>query len=231
MSRLQTMTREEIDAALGRRVAPARVRSRPKSAPRPRPQGTTCHPDRPHVAKGLCRQCYDRRRRPAQHKRQRQIMLVPRSAIWAYGSGDHFHLIRSLGLEHVDAACGQHFGARAEFSAHPPAHLQMCDYCALVDHESPAVYRLYDSQDQPLYIGCTLQLFRRLMSHASTSIFWPQVIRVDHTAYATERESLTAEFEEIRREQPPHNIRHTTRDPRPWTRAARRHSRRLEAPR
>jgi hypothetical protein len=215
------MTRQEIASAL----------SMPDLLP-PKPArkirlAAECHSDRRHVAKGLCRGCYDLARRAPLCAPEPEVVVPATAAIWMHGSlrvSRRFHLIRGrVAKTFGDAlagACGVTL-ARPVLSVEPPADLVLCDLCALADYESPAVYRLYDAYDQPLYIGCTIALFQRLMSHVSGK-FWALVARIDFTQYSTIEEALVAEFEEIAAAQPPYNKRHTARDQRPWRRAAQR---------
>jgi hypothetical protein len=215
------MTREEIASALS---MPSLLPPKPARKIR---LAAECHSDRRHVAKGLCRGCYDLARRAAQYVPEPGVTVPAASAIWMYGNlraSRRFHLIRGRVAKTFGSvlagACGVTL-TRPALSVEPPADLLLCDLCALADYESPAVYRLYDAYGQPLYIGCTTALFQRLMSHVSGQ-FWALVARIDFTQHTTIEEALVAEFQEIAAAQPPYNKRHTARDRRPWRCAARR---------
>lgn len=68
------------------------------------------------------------------------------------------------------------------------------------------LYRLYDADDQLLYIGITCNKAARWDRHRSRSPWWKLVARKDLTSYPDRSAALTAEREAILAENPIHNI-------------------------
>lgn len=67
------------------------------------------------------------------------------------------------------------------------------------------LYRLFDSEDNLLYVGVTFMLGNRLYEH-SKKHWWPDVARRELVMFENRREALEAEREAIRTEDPRHNI-------------------------
>lgn len=72
------------------------------------------------------------------------------------------------------------------------------------------VYRLYDSE-RLIYIGATYNLPLRLQQHRHGTPWFSDVVRVESQTYPNRRAAFTAEAAAIRAEQPPRNLRHTSR--------------------
>lgn len=70
------------------------------------------------------------------------------------------------------------------------------------------LYRMYDADDQLLYIGISGRGPRRFTEHRGAKAWWIRVatIKVEH--YASEEAARTAEAQAIWAEEPLHNIRH-----------------------
>lgn len=68
-----------------------------------------------------------------------------------------------------------------------------------------ALYRLYGTDDQLLYVGITKNLKTRWGQHAISQVWWPQVARKEERWYPTRDAALKAEENAIRRERPLHN--------------------------
>lgn len=103
--------------------------------------------------------------------------------------------------------CQQTFWAFTTSLAEP-AHLELCDVCALADYHQPTVYRFYDVEDRLLYVGCTLDVIERFQYHARPSRqarWWPLRARYSLTTYASEVEAYAAERTAIAEELPLYN--------------------------
>jgi predicted GIY-YIG superfamily endonuclease len=70
------------------------------------------------------------------------------------------------------------------------------------------LYRLFDTNDQLLYIGVTCNPPSRWESHRSDKPWWPLVARKELTTYPDRSAALTAEREAIVAERPLHNVQH-----------------------
>src|SRR6185437_15528975 len=70
--------------------------------------------------------------------------------------------------------------------------------------EPTALYKLYGTDGNLLYVGITRNITERLSKHAARS-WWPQVTRKTMTWYGTRPEAKAAESLLIAVEQPPHN--------------------------
>lgn len=68
-----------------------------------------------------------------------------------------------------------------------------------------AVYRLYDANDELLYIGSSDNPDKRCARHRSTKPWWPQVARREVTWHPW-REAWGVEADAIWHEQPKHNV-------------------------
>lgn len=74
------------------------------------------------------------------------------------------------------------------------------------------VYVCLDADRQPLYVGCTNNVTRRLREHKSYGTGW--VEQVDHvmvTEFSTRKEALAAESERIQSLRPLNNLRDNPR--------------------
>lgn len=67
------------------------------------------------------------------------------------------------------------------------------------------VYRLYSADDEPLYIGVTSSLCRRMKEHRRSALWWRWVARSVITRYPTRAEAEAAEAAAIRDEHPVFN--------------------------
>jgi hypothetical protein len=68
------------------------------------------------------------------------------------------------------------------------------------------LYRMYDADDQLLYIGVTCNKAARWHSHRRNSAWWKLVARKELTTYPDRSAALTAELAAIQAEKPLHNI-------------------------
>lgn len=71
-----------------------------------------------------------------------------------------------------------------------------------------ALYRLYDAEDRLLYVGITKNLEQRWAGHkysATSSVWWPEVVRKDIEWHPTRQAADEAETAAILRETPLHN--------------------------
>jgi predicted GIY-YIG superfamily endonuclease len=71
-----------------------------------------------------------------------------------------------------------------------------------------AVYRLYDADGTPLYIGLTNDPERRFKQHRSSKPWWPQVARKVIDWYPTRDRAFLEEADAIETETPIHNTNH-----------------------
>lgn len=69
-----------------------------------------------------------------------------------------------------------------------------------------ALYRMYDADDQLLYIGITCNKAARWDAHRRNSPWWKLVARKELTTYPDRSAALTAELAAIRAEKPLHNV-------------------------
>lgn len=69
-----------------------------------------------------------------------------------------------------------------------------------------ALYRLYDINDQLLYIGIAFDPATRGYQHKKTKSWWPEVAWRDVTWFETRREAEAAEREALRAERPLYNV-------------------------
>lgn len=78
-----------------------------------------------------------------------------------------------------------------------------------------ALYRLYDAQDQLLYIGISEDPEKRWAHHASEKPWWPQVARKQVGWFPTREEAEAAEARAIATEHTPHNVAGSPWAPKP----------------
>jgi predicted GIY-YIG superfamily endonuclease len=71
-----------------------------------------------------------------------------------------------------------------------------------------ALYRLYDTDGTPLYIGVTDNPDRRFKQHRDTKPWWPQVARKTIEWHPSRAVALAEEAAAIKAETPVHNIDH-----------------------
>lgn len=67
------------------------------------------------------------------------------------------------------------------------------------------LYRLFDAEDNLLYVGVTFMLGNRFYEH-SKKRWWADVARRELVTFENRREALEAEREAIQTEGPRHNI-------------------------
>lgn len=67
------------------------------------------------------------------------------------------------------------------------------------------LYRCFDSEKRLLYVGVTVNLYKRSHQHQAKTSWWPDVIRIEVTPYDERWRALNAEREAIRTEGPLHN--------------------------
>lgn len=78
----------------------------------------------------------------------------------------------------------------------------------VLEGRSAVLYRVFDASGALLYIGCTVDIKRRLKEHRKRSRlnWWPATARVDQTFYERHEDALREERRAIAREQPQHNV-------------------------
>lgn len=69
-----------------------------------------------------------------------------------------------------------------------------------------ALYRLYDADDQLLYVGISLNPASRWTQHANDKSWWQDIARTDVEWLPSREEALGAEVRSIQTEQPLHNV-------------------------
>lgn len=69
-----------------------------------------------------------------------------------------------------------------------------------------AVYRLYDADNDLLYIGSSKELPQRYKDHARSKPWWPDVRRRTETWYETRQQAYGAERKAINTERPRYNV-------------------------
>lgn len=87
------------------------------------------------------------------------------------------------------------------------------------DGDRTLLYRFYDSDGQLLYVGITDDPHTRWATHArkNAESWWADVCVVHSEWYPTRTEAEAAEVDAIQREDPLHNVSHST-VPREWRR-------------
>lgn len=68
-----------------------------------------------------------------------------------------------------------------------------------------ALYRLYDTGDNLLYVGITGNLSTRWYTHAREKDWWPKVVRKEVEWFETREEADRAERAEVLRQRPSYN--------------------------
>jgi hypothetical protein len=110
--------------------------------------------------------------------------------------------------------CGARFYA-ARLLKDVPDEYALCDACVFTDFVGGAsVYRLFDEAGRLLYVGCSKQLFYRVLSHGSGALaswWWPAVASVTYESYADPATALAVEARAIIAEQPLYNTDLTDR--------------------
>jgi DNA-binding NarL/FixJ family response regulator len=82
--------------------------------------------------------------------------------------------------------------------------------------EVPAsVYIAYDIDDQPLYVGCTTYLPKRLAEHSRYARWWSRMHRIETIDYPTSSAAQWNELLLIQELRPPFNRRPAGTPPRP----------------
>lgn len=69
----------------------------------------------------------------------------------------------------------------------------------------PVVYRLFDADDELLYVGFTANAAQRMRGHSSEKQWWPDVARASFERFDTEVSALKAEAKAIRETPGLHN--------------------------
>lgn len=88
---------------------------------------------------------------------------------------------------------------------------------AAVKADQPTtLYRLFDENDQLLYVGITGAELYRLRQHSGDKSWWQLAVRATFTHYATRQEAEEAEYKAIKEEGPAFNLAGVT-NPRPPT--------------
>lgn len=129
----------------------------------------------------------------------------PAESLWVAG--------QYMGLT-AKTACG-HWLAMVNVFDEAPEQYELCDVCLIGDFPGPCVYRLFDKDDNLLYIGCSIKLFGRLMSHVGPSSWrlGELVARWEYEVYPDHEAALHAEKLAILAENPPVNSDMTDRSP------------------
>lgn len=76
--------------------------------------------------------------------------------------------------------------------------------------ERTALYRLYDTKGQLLYVGITSCPKTRWQTHAREKPWWPKVSRKTIEWFETRKSATRVERIEIQEEQPKYNVAHNT---------------------
>lgn len=69
------------------------------------------------------------------------------------------------------------------------------------------VYRLFDANDQLLYVGCTSSPAERKHAHLNTSVWFSEVARSQMTVFPNRAKALAKESQAIATEHPKYNLR------------------------
>lgn len=75
------------------------------------------------------------------------------------------------------------------------------------------VYAFYASDGHCLYVGCTMNISRRIRQHQNERPWAEQIARIVVTVHADYASGIAAEAALIRAEQPEHNTIHTLKRP------------------
>lgn len=73
------------------------------------------------------------------------------------------------------------------------------------------LYRMFDGTGRLLYVGKTVNYFRRISDHSTEKSWWRKVVKTTFEHFNTHNDLLTAEYQAIRSEKPLHNIVHNGR--------------------
>lgn len=92
-----------------------------------------------------------------------------------------------------DVVCGKRW-LNARSYVEPPEAADFCERCLIGAFRVHVVYRLYDADDNLLYVGYSGNLGQRLERHYSQSSFGNLIARVAWDEYPTEHEALVAEY-------------------------------------
>lgn len=129
-------------------------------------------------------------------------LVVGGRGIWDAGEMYEYYIRFGCGAE----------SSRPHFYWDPPEDAPFCDECLLGDYEEPMVYRAFDASGQPLYIGYSSRVDKRLKVHSRSSVWWPAAVRFELSRFPTERDALRAEDAEIKQHRPKHNVRSKPKD-------------------
>ncbi len=101
-----------------------------------------------------------------------------------------------------------------------PERFELCDTCLIGDFPGPCVYRLFSAEGDLLYIGCSINLFNRLLAHAGGDRWQVQIARWEYQVYPDHESALHAEKLAILTERPRYNSDLTDRAGMPGRRPA-----------
>lgn len=73
------------------------------------------------------------------------------------------------------------------------------------------LYRMFDADNQLLYVGVSMNVAQRFAAHRSSKRWWGDINRIDLEHFASRREVLAAEAHAIRTEAPLYNVQYATR--------------------
>lgn len=76
-----------------------------------------------------------------------------------------------------------------------------------------SIYVFRDAEGEIIYVGCTVDLTRRLTEHRCKSPWWDEVAQVDHFDFADEALARERERDAIRAVRPRHNFQHAVNGP------------------
>lgn len=76
----------------------------------------------------------------------------------------------------------------------------------MTEHAGDVVYRVYDEDDELLYVGMSSRVYYRLRSHESTQWWWGLAATVSIRRYSDRQAARSAEIWAIRTERPVFNI-------------------------
>lgn len=76
------------------------------------------------------------------------------------------------------------------------------------------LYRLFNADNQLLYIGIADHWPRRINDHAHDKPWWPEVATTTVEHFPNRETAVAAETQAIRTEHPRHNVTHNTKPPR-----------------
>jgi len=79
-----------------------------------------------------------------------------------------------------------------------------------VETKAYTVYRLYDAEHNPLYVGATANLEQRIAHHRSQREWWPEVASVETETFPSLGTAIDAELARIKTLTPRYNRRHNS---------------------